>query len=226
MNNQNDTPYRVRVRYSKTGNLRFIGHIDTHALFERALRRTKLPVRYTQGFNKRIRLNLASALPLGFISSAEMLDFWLNEPVDAAVLRERFQNALPAEIRVLDLYPIDNSLPSLQASLLSSDYLISLPEELNENDFIDDFENLLAQDSIPLTRKEKTVDVKPLIFDYAFNKDDSPNLTLKIKLSSTPSGNLRPDDLLKLLEIDPADCMIERIALNFETEEETEKENG
>lgn len=225
MNEQNDKPYRVRVRYSKTGNLRFIGHIDTHALFERALRRTKLPLRYTQGFNKRIRLNLASALPLGFIGSAEMLDFWLNEPVDTAVLHEKFQNALPGEIRVLDLYPIDNSLPSLQASLLSSDYLISFPEELDKNVFTESFENLLAQDSILLTRKEKTVDVKPWFFDYAFTNDGSTNLKLKIRLSSTPTGNLRPDDLLKLLEIDPADCTIERIALNFETEEETEKEN-
>lgn len=226
MNDMNDKPYRVRVRYSKTGNLRFIGHIDTHALFERALRRTKLPLRYTQGFNKRIRLNLASALPLGFIGSAEMLDFWLNEPVDTAVLHEKFQNALPGEIRVLDLYPIDNSLPSLQASLFSSDYLISFPEELDKNVFTEGFENLLAQSSIPLARKEKFVDVKPLIFDYAFTNDGSTNLKLKIRLSSTPSGNLRPDDLLKLLEIDPADCTIERIALNFETEEETEKENG
>lgn len=226
MNDMNDKPYRVRVRYSKTGNLRFIGHIDTHALFERALRRTKLPLRYTQGFNKRIRLNLASALPLGFIGSAEMLDFWLNEPVDTAVLHEKFQNALPGEIRVLDLYPIDNSLPSLQASLLSSDYLISFPEELDKNVFTESFENLLAQDSILLTRKEKTVDVKPWFFDYAFTNDGSTNLKLKIRLSSTPTGNLRPDDLLKLLEIDPADCTIERIALNFETEEETEKENG
>jgi radical SAM-linked protein len=155
-----------------------------------------------------------------------MLDFWLNEPVDAAILRERFQNALPAEIRLLDLYPIDNSLPSLQASLLSSDYLISLPEELNQNDFTEGFQNLLAQDSILLTRKEKTVDVKPLILDYAFTKDSSPNLNLKIRLSSTPSGNLRPDDLLNLLEVDPADCTIERIALNFETAEVKEKENG
>ncbi len=214
----NDTPFRVRVSYSKTGNLRFIGHLDTQRLFERALRRSLLPIRYTQGFSKHIRLNLASALPLGFIGRAEMLDFWLDEPVDIEKIREKLQTALPMELRILELYQVDNSLPSLQGSLITSDYKITLPEE-NFADFQLKWGKMLAQPELPVTRREKTLDYKKLILKHELEVDSLAHPTLKLKLSSTPGGNARPDDLLQLLGVDPADCVIERVGLNFSSEE-------
>jgi len=71
----NAISYRYRAIFSKTGDLRFIGHLDLQQLFERALRRSGLPLRFSQGFSPKVRLNLASALPLGFTSIAEMMDF-------------------------------------------------------------------------------------------------------------------------------------------------------
>ena len=214
-----DQPFRVRARYAKFGNLRFIGHLDTQRLFERALRRSRLPIRYTQGFSKHIRLNLASALPLGFISFAEILDFWLNEPVDSLEFLTRLQEALPAELRILELFPVSNALPSLQASLLSSDYKISLPEELMLKDFRQKLEELISQPEIPITRRNKVVDYKPLIHEHPLLTGDSGMLTLEIRLSSTPQRNARPDELLVRLGVDPADCVIKRIRLNFSIEE-------
>ena len=111
------TPFRVRIKFAKLENLRFIGHLDLQRLFERALNRTGLPLRYTQGFSPKIRINIASALPLGFISSAEVLDFWLNAPVDLQEIREKFQAALPKDLQILDIQEIPNKAPSLQASV-------------------------------------------------------------------------------------------------------------
>ena len=210
-----DMPIRIRVRYSKAGNLRFIGHLDTQRLFERALRRAGLPIRYTQGFSKHMRLNLASALPLGFVSSAEMLDFWLDEPLATEEICEKLQEALPADIQVIELDQVDNSLPSLQGSLLASDYKITLPEEKNSEEYLHKLEQLLAQSEIPIIRRKKTVDYKPLILDYSLQVDSQTRCTLHLKLSSTAGGNARPDDILKLLDVNPADCVIERVGLFF-----------
>ncbi|MDD2522210.1 MAG: TIGR03936 family radical SAM-associated protein [Anaerolineaceae bacterium] len=208
----NNIPVRIRVRYSKVGNLRFIGHLDTQRLFERALRRSGLPLRYTQGFKKHIRLNLASALPLGFISTAELLDFWLGEPIEEQEIWQRLQSALPLEIRINDLKQVENVLPSLQASLLSSEYKITLPKLVTSEQFQQKLEQLLAQPGIPISRRDKTIDYKPLILGYSISTEES---VVNLRLSSTPTGNARPDDLLQLLGIDPANCMIERVGLNF-----------
>lgn len=216
----NETPFRVRVCYSKSGNLRFIGHLDTQRLFERALRRSNLPLRYTQGFSKHIRLNLASALPLGFISKAEMLDFWINEELDLQEIQAKLQNALPEDIRILEISQMDNSLPSLQGSLLSSDYKITLPEEVSSAEFEQKWEHFVSQPEIPVTRRDKTLDYKALILEYALETDNEKKAILSLKLSSTPGGNARPDDILQLLEIDPADCVIERVGLNFSSKED------
>lgn len=214
-----ETPFRVRVRYSKSGNLRFIGHLDTQRLFERALRRSTLPIRYTQGFSKHIRLNLASALPLGFIGRAEMLDFWLDVPVDIEEIRQKLQAALPMEIRILELYQVDNSLPSLQGSLLSSDYVITLPTDETSQEFQHRWEQLLSQAKIPITRREKTLSYRALILENELLATASERTILKLRLSSTPGANARPDDLLQVLGIDPAECVIERVGLNFSSSE-------
>jgi len=209
----NDRPIRVRVKYAKKGNLRFIGHLDTQRMFERALRRSKLPLRYTQGFNKHVRINLASALPLGFTSDAELLDFWLNEELEASFISDRLTKSLPSEIEILDVKLVDNSLPSLQGSLLASDYEILLPD--NEL-FEENFTRLLEQDRIEVTRRNKTIDIKPMILRYEFSDSESGFNLLKIRMSSSASANTRPDDLLELLGINPADCKINRTKLIFE----------
>lgn len=211
----NDTPIRIRVKYSKSGNLRFLGHIDTQNLFERALRRTELPIRHTQGFNKRIRINLASALPLGFISEAEILDIWLDQPVDNDAIREKLNEALPDDIKVLEVQEVDNALPSLQASLVSSDYLISIPADPGLETFKNRFQALLTGEKIEIIKRKKTIDLKPMILDYSFQSESPDGDQFFIRLSSSPNANARPDDLLQLLEIDPADCLVKRTKLNF-----------
>ena len=209
----NDRPIRVRVKYAKKGNLRFIGHLDTQRMFERALRRSKLPLRYTQGFNKHVRINLASALPLGFTSDAELLDFWLNEELEASFISDRLTKSLPSEIEILDVKLVDNSLPSLQGSLLASDYEILLP--VNEL-FEENFTRLLEQDRIEVTRRNKTMDIKPMILGYEFGKFENGCWVLKMRMSSSAAANARPDELLQLLGINPADCKINRTKLIFE----------
>jgi radical SAM-linked protein len=212
----NDKPIRVRVKYAKKGNLRFIGHLDSQRLFERALRRSKLPLRYTQGFNKRVRINLASALPLGFTSEAEIFDFWMNEVVEPVIISDRLTRSLPLEIELLGVELVDNSLPSLQASLRASDYEIVFPDTAQTESLEKDFLQLLSKDRIEITRRNKTIDIKPMIINHEFTQSNDGKKLLKIRMSSSASANARPDDLLELLGIDPADCKIKRTNLIFE----------
>ena len=212
----NDRPIRVRVKYAKKGNLRFIGHLDTQRMFERALRRSKLPLRYTQGFNKHVRINLASALPLGFTSDAELLDFWLNEELEPSLISERLNKSLPVEIKIIQVELVDNSLPSLQGSLLASNYEIVFPDDELVNNLETNLSELLNKERIEITRRNKTMDIKPMILGYEFGNSESGCRVLKIRMSSSASANTRPDDLLELLGINPADCKINRTKLIFE----------
>lgn len=213
----NNEPMRVRMTYSKLGNLRFIGHLDLQRLFERALRRTNLPLRYTQGFSPHMRINLASALPLGFIGKAEQMDFWLDEEVALDEISNRLSKSLPAELILKNVQAIDNQQPSLQASLITSDFEIFLPAGTEPEILKNQINTLLAQDSLPVQRRKKTVDLKSLILTWQLDYQAAKTLLL-ISMKATPLENGRPDELLVLLGIDPADCVITRTKLIFSEE--------
>lgn len=212
----NDIPIRVRVTYAKSGNLRFIGHLDTQRMFERALRRTKLPLRYTQGFNKHLRINLASALPLGFTGSQEVLDFWMDEEIDPTLIMQRLVKSLPSEIVVKNVALVENTLPSLQGSLLASDYEVVFSQEQSQMDPEGRFLGLMSQDRITITRRDKSIDIKPMILSYAFSSLEDGKTKLHLRMSSSPTANARPDDLLASLGLDPAECAVRRTKLVFE----------
>ena len=213
----NNEPMRVRMTYAKLGNLRFIGHLDLQRLFERALRRTNLPLRYTQGFSPHMRINLASALPLGFIGEAEQMDFWLDDEVSLDEISNRLNIALPAELILKNLQVIENQKPSLQASLLTSEFEIVLPPDLDPGNMQDQMNALLEQDSLPVQRRKKTVDLKNLILTWQLDRQPAKTL-LVTSMKATPLENGRPDELLVLLGIDPADCVITRTKLVFSEE--------
>ena len=209
------TPFRVRIKFAKLENLRFIGHLDLQRLFERALNRTGLPLRYTQGFSPKIRINIASALPLGFISRAEVLDFWLNAPVDLQEIQENLQSSLPKDLQILDIQEIPNNAPSLQASVKSSEYSIIIPNTYAQDDINAKLRNILDQETIPVERRGKIMDIKPMITTLDFYEEGDSTI-LHLQMDSSATSNGRPDELLKLLGIDPADVIIERTNLVFE----------
>lgn len=214
MSNQ---PIRVRMTYAKLGNLRFVGHLDLQRVFERALRRTNLPLRYTQGFSPHMRVNLASALPLGFVGQAEQMDFWLDQDLPLDEISNRLDKALPAELILKDLQVIDNKQPSLQASLFSSEYEILLPAGIDPQALEGQINTLLSQETLPVQRRKKTVDLKNLILEWQL-PGDAPETVLKLSMKSSPLENGRPDEFLDLLGIDPADCLVTRTKLIFEEE--------
>ncbi len=129
-------------------------------------------MRYTQGFNKRVRINLASALPLGFTSEAEIFDFWMNEVVEPVIISDRLTRSLPLEIELLGVELVDNSLPSLQASLRASDYEIVFPDTAQTESLEKDFLQLLSKDRIEITRRNKTIDIKPMIINHEFTQSN------------------------------------------------------
>lgn len=95
----------VRIRFEKTGDGKFISHLDLNRTMIFALRRAKLPVWYTEGFNPHPYITFALALPVGVESTCEIMDFRLT--ADAFPVEEipaRLNACLPESLRVLEAY--------------------------------------------------------------------------------------------------------------------------
>src|SRR5512138_2246671 len=122
---------RARITFSKSGPLRYIGHLDLQTLWERAARRAGLPLAYSQGFHPQPKITFASALPLGFSSRAEVMDIRLQADVALDELPRRLAGALPAGIDVLAVRQVDDAEPALQTQVRSAEYEVTLLDEVS-----------------------------------------------------------------------------------------------
>lgn len=113
---------RVRIRFAKLGKVRWTSHRDVARMWERAFRRVRLPLAYTEGFSPRPRISFGLALPTGHESEAEYLDveFAPGAEVHLEDLPARLSGALPQGVDATGAVRIEPGTPSLQEAVTSS----------------------------------------------------------------------------------------------------------
>jgi radical SAM-linked protein len=207
-------PRRLRVRFSKTGKIRFTSHRDVARMWERALRRSRLPMAFSQGFSPHPLLSFGLALPTGCESYGEYLDARLDDvrpdeiPLDD--LPERLTELLPEGIAVQAVAPIGMAEGSLQQEVASCDWELEVlgvvGEELQER-----IEQVLAAPSLTVQRERKgrqtEDDIRPAILTLALTphvgseQGEHPIGRFGAQLATHPRG-VRPSDLLSAFGAD------------------------
>ncbi|MBG0770600.1 MAG: DUF2344 domain-containing protein [Anaerolineaceae bacterium] len=189
---------RIRLNYAKGPSLRFTGHLDMQHLWERLLRRSGLPIRYSQGFNPRARLNLASALPLGVISEAEMLDFWMDEPIPTETVRKQLAENAPPGLEIQQVESVSLQEKALQERMSASEYQITFYDPQQADELGEKVADLLAADQLTRVRRKKTYDLRPLILDLKVTQADG-EIGLWMRLNAEPGATGRPDEVMEEL---------------------------
>lgn len=116
---------RIRMRLEKGGRLVWVSHLDFSRGFARALRRSGLPIAFTQGFSPHPRYSTGPPLPLGVASAAEMVDLHLDEPVPAPDVLAALRPVLPDGMSALDAAELGPDDPKLSKSLFAFGYVVS-----------------------------------------------------------------------------------------------------
>ena len=208
---------RARITFSKTGALRFIGHLDLHALWERATRRAALPLAYTQGFHPQPKIYLASALPLGFSSRCEVVDLRFTQDVDIENMPGILQAVMPTGIRILKAEAVDEQAPALQTQVIAAEYEVTItalpePSGLPGKSLMQRSEELLEETTLPRERRGKAYDLRPLIEKLAILSDNK----IFMRLTARQAATGRPEEVLDVLGIALENSQIERIGLIFQ----------
>jgi radical SAM-linked protein len=209
---------RYRITFSKTDAMRFTSHLDLHRTLERTMRRANLPLAYSQGFTPRPKLSLASALPLGYTSEAEVADFWLKDEMPLDQIEQAFENSQPPGIVLHQVESVASDAAKLQTSLAKAQYLVTLAETYPNLE--DKVSQLLSAEAILREKikkgKKKTVDIRPLIFEINLAPSSkAEKQQLEMSLKAEPSATGRPDHILEELGIDPLTARIHRTGLIF-----------
>ena len=208
---------RVRITFSKTGTLRYIGHLDLHALWERATRRAELPLAYTQGFHPQPKIYLASALPLGFSSRCEVVDLRFTQDVDIENMPGVLQPVMPQGINILKAEAVDEQAPALQTQVIAAEYEVTLradpePSDPHGKRLMQRSEELLAEFTLPRERRGKPYDLRPLIEQLAILSENK----IFMRLTARQAATGRPEEVLDALGIALENSQIERTNLIFQ----------
>jgi len=209
---------RLRIKFSKTDEMRYTSHLDLFRTWERTLRRASLPLAYSQGFKPHPRINLASALPLGFTSNCEIADIWLEREMPLGEIASAMDRAAPPGMRISEVQEIDERTPSLQSQLKASKYIITFLEPLSQLD--QRLVEILSKDSIPRERRQKKYDLRPLILDAEYiPAGDTGQQRLEVSLMAQEGATGRPEELILALGGEPEMARIQRTGLIFQSED-------
>lgn len=208
---------RLRLIFSKGGAARYISHLDLARTLERALNRAKIPVAYTQGFNRRPRMQMATALPLGYTSEYELADILLTETMEPEQAQQQLMTKMAPGIVVLQVEDVPVSGPSLQAMTQSSTYVATPLDPVDFAELQAKVAGILAADTLERVRerrgKKKAYDLRPLIHDLSTTQDEDGQVHIHMNLCLEPAKTGRPDEVLDALGFDPLDLRVHRVGM-------------
>ena len=140
----------VRLRFSKTGRLKYISHLDINRAMSRALKRAGIPLWYTEGFNPHPYMSFSLPLSLGVESLCESVDLRITGEITNKEIKDRLNSVLPEDLKIIDVYDDfrDNS------EIVYSDYVYKF--EFADNDLaLEKIKNVLSSDEILALKKGK-----------------------------------------------------------------------
>ena len=206
---EKNVSYDYRVRFSKHGALKYIGHLDVMRYFQKVLRRAEVDVAYTNGFSPHEITTFAQPLGVGVESDGEYMDIKMNSYISCEELRDRINSHSVPEIQALSVKLLPEKSGNAMASVAAAEYYIDfkparvpavLTEVINDpvkiNDMINSF---LSQNEIILEKEGKAglrqIDIKDRIFEFGWDENEK---CLHAIVDASSGYNIKPQALIEL----------------------------
>lgn len=170
---------KTRIKFTKSGPLKFVGHLDVMRYFQKAFRRAELEVEYSQGFNPHQLMSFAAPLGVGLTSDGEYLDLQLKNFDEPKVMIEKINKAMAEDIQAVGFMVLPDDSKNAMSIVAAADYMVSVKdgyEFMKMEEFLQKFQEFYNRESIVILKKskksEKEVDIKPSIYHIGFDREE------------------------------------------------------
>lgn len=200
--------FKIINKYSKTGNLKYISHLDVLRFIQRAVKRANIPACYTEGFNPHMKTSFGFPLSLGNESIGEYFELEVKEKIDLNQYVENLNKVMPKEMQVLKA-EYSNNDESIMSRCAYVSYLINIEyENLNLEELNKYLEEMRETGAIfnreKKNKKNKTVikeiNTKDYINYIKLNKNGENKACIEAVFVTTQTGSMKTDEFMKLLE--------------------------
>ncbi len=185
---------KLRLKFSKNGPIKFIGHLDVMRYFQKAIRRADIDIKYSEGFSPHQILSFAQPLSVGATSDGEYLDMVVNSMTSEQDVMDRLNAVMNEGISITAIQVLDDNAEKAMTSAYAAKYKVKFrPTSEPDFDWVGEFEKYISHDTLPAMKKtksgQKEIDMKHMIFNYSLNPEDK-SVTLLLSMSS--SETLKP----------------------------------
>ena len=193
----------IRVKYKKEDEMIFISHLDLQRLLQRAFRRAKINVSYSEGFNPHPKMSYGNALALGVESQGEYVDIEIEDDIEVKEFLERINEQLPDGIKFVKGQEIDPKTPSLSSIIVYGEYIFNIDLEVPlSKEFVKSrVLNFVKSKEIIITKKNKKgkkveVDIRPMIRNFDLVSLDDNRVTFVSTIATGSKANLNINILI------------------------------
>ena len=192
-----------RVKYKKEDEMIFISHLDLQRLLQRAFRRAKINLSYSEGFNPHPKMSYGNALALGVESQGEYVDIEIEDDIEVKEFLERINEQLPDGIKFVKGQEIDPKTPSLSSIIVYGEYIFNIDLEVPlSKEFVKSrVLNFVKSKEIIITKKNKKgkkveVDIRPMIRNFDLVSLDDNRVTFVSTIATGSKANLNINILI------------------------------
>ena len=194
---------RLRIRFSRGQEIKFIAHLDIMRLWERALRRAQISLAYSEGFSPHPRISLAAPLAVGVTSEAELMEIFIARWVSPHWFTTVVSQQLPPSIEILGVYQVELTMPSLQSQVRYAEYGVEVETKKGPNDIESAVSGLLSVEHLPWHHQRDTewrsYDLRTLIDDLWLVDWCDSYCTIGMRLRCDSGGSGRPEQVVSAL---------------------------
>lgn len=182
---------KIRATFSKTDRAKYISHLDLNRTMQRAFKRAKIPVWYTEGFNPHAYIMFPLALSLGVDSKCEIMDFSITEEMSFDEIKAKLNAVLPEGLKIMNVALEGKK----HTEIAFSEYIVSISSNVSAENISKKFKEFLSLEKIEIEKKTKKkginlIDIKPFInVTQMITENNLFNFTLRLPAGTQTNIN-------------------------------------
>lgn len=186
---------KVRIKFAKRGNMKFVGHLDIMRYFQKAMRRAGVEIAYSEGFSPHQKMSFAAPLGVGLMSEGEYMDIEVYSTKSSREMLNDLNAVMVEGMEVLSYKLLPEGAGNAMSLVAAADYALNFRtgyEPDNMEEFKKAFLKFISQPEISVTKKtkkgERTLDLKPLIYAASAEAE-----TIFLSLCTGSTDNIKPE---------------------------------
>lgn len=220
---------KIRIKFSKSEAMRFIGHLDIMRYFQKAIRRAGIDIAYSEGYSPHQIMSFAAPLGVGLSSNGEYFDIEVNSYTSSEDMKKRLNEQMASGIEILEITMLNEKAKNAMASVAAAEYSVRFRKGYEPCfDYASQISSFYSRPSIKVIKKTKkseaALDLKPAIYSLTVSKEADDTAVIHMLVDASSSGNIKPGLVMEAF-MEENDTTLSKFALAV-TREDTYTNTG